>query len=82
MVSDDQQRVEDRRNVYGTKFDVFCHWRWVGPPPKTNPLRQQMSSVRGLDQAVGLALEPSGPILVWLDLSPRRRPPPAGLSEP
>ena len=78
------ERVFDVLQAWGFELDQytsFRHWRWVGPPPTTNPLRQQMSSVRELDQELGLTHERGGPIRVWLDLSPRRRPP-AGLSTP
>ena len=78
------ERVFDVLQAWGFELDQhtsFRHWRWVGPPPTTNPLRQQMSSVRELDQELGLTLERAAPIRVWLDLSPRRRPP-AGLSTP
>jgi hypothetical protein len=77
-------RVFDVLQAWGFELDQhtsFCHWRWVGPPPNTNPMRQQMSRVRELDQAVGLTLERSAPIRVWLGLGPRRRSP-AGLSGP
>ena len=75
------ERVFDVLQAWGFELDQhtsFSHWRWVGPPPLTNLLREQMSRVRELDQELGLTLERAAPIRVWLDLGPRRRRP-AGL---
>lgn len=78
-------RVADVLRAWGFELDEqasFRHWPLTGPPPSTNPQREQMSRVREVDQVLGLTLERDPePIRVWLDLGPRRGAP-AGLDDP
>jgi hypothetical protein len=75
------ERVFDVLRAWGFELDQhasFRHWRWLGPPPRTNPMRQQMRRVCGLDRRVCRTIERRRvPIRVcWTSVSPpaARRP--------